>query len=224
MTRGLYVFGGAGAGKSTFTRALVALGGMVVEPYIVVHEKPDSQKNNVAWLHPLRLPDGRAGAYLGRGGLDGPHPGTDTLARSCSVAFVPWLAEGAGTQPLPLFIVGEGMNLSTRPWFTAMAENTEFLAVHVFADPWVTEVRRWQRMQAMLEDTSVRAIFDDGRPKDQMQSDTFAQASATRGENLEAWCRKAGVPVLRVDGADTDEWGAGLHAALAHLLSPSDLL
>ena len=191
MTRSAYIVGGAGAGKSTFTRQVMDLFVMQHAPLADLFAQKNV-KNVVTFRgHPLHDYDGRDGLYVGV--LRDSFPGTDGLDRASSPVGAAWLRQG----DLPDFIIGEGATLSTRPFMTALHECTDLLLVHLFADDFVKELRFAQRGSA--------------------QQDSFVTATATRAANLTRDMAKAGVKVWEADTADTDEWSRAVEVVVNHL-------
>jgi hypothetical protein len=158
MTRAVYVIGGAGTGKSTFTSQLLGLLGCSYEPLEDLYSLPN-KKQSLVTLRGHRLTPGD-GLYLG---VHRPSfPGTDGLDRASSFVGADWLR----TAELPSFIVAEGATLSTRPFIGALAERTELLLIHLVADPFLVDLRCLARGS--------------------VQADSFLVATATRARNLAA--------------------------------------
>lgn len=121
MTRSVYVLGGAGTGKSTFTTELLA---ELPEPGPLtdLHMKPNRKARVTLRGHPVG-----DGVYLGV--LRDWHPGTDGLDRASSQTGVEWLER----YDLPRWILAEGATLATRPFLAALHAHTELLLVHLHA-------------------------------------------------------------------------------------------
>ena len=188
MTRSVYIIGGAGTGKSTFMAAL--LDGHDLEPIRDLHSKPN--KKNVVVLRGHHV-DGGEGLYLGRWRES--FPGTDGLDRATSPCGAEWLEMGGALSYG--FILGEGATLATRPFIRALAEHTDLLLVHLYAEDFVKELRFAERGST--------------------QPDSFVTATATRALNLWSEMKAAGVSDLDVDSADPQRWGYALNRARKHL-------
>ena len=191
MTKAVYIVGGAGAGKSTFTQE-------VMDRFVMQHEPLTdllAQKNvkNIVTFrgHPLNDYAGRTGIYMGV--LRESFPGTDGLDRASSPVGAAWLRRG----DLPDFIIGEGATLSTRPFVSALHECTDLLLVHLHADPFVKELRFAERGSN--------------------QKDSFVVGTATRAENLSRDMAKSGVKVWDVDSAFPEEWAGAVDVVVSHL-------
>ena len=138
MTRAVYILGGAGTGKSTFTAELLApwdLG-----PLEVFHEEPLVRgKGRPAMIkvrgHLVETPGGIGGLYLGQ--MRPEFPGTDGLDRVCGPAVNAWLRAGI----LPDFIVAEGALLANPRQLPVLAEETELLVLHFTVDEMIADLR-----------------------------------------------------------------------------------
>lgn len=133
MTRSVYIIGGAGTGKSTFTAQLLA--NQEFGPLEKLFSHPN--KKNIVTLRGHRL--GQDGLYLGC--MRDRHPGTDGLDRASSPVGEAWLMLG----DVPSWIIGEGATLATRRFLTALHEHTELLLVHLTAEEYVKDLRFLQR-------------------------------------------------------------------------------
>ena len=129
MTRSVYIIGGAGTGKSTFTAELLKghAWGPLEDLYALRNRKA------LVTLRGHRL--SVDGLYLGvhRDSF----PGSDGLDRASSPTAVAWLAAGN----LPSWIIGEGATLATRPFLTALAGCTDLLILHLTVDPFIADLR-----------------------------------------------------------------------------------
>lgn len=134
MTNSVYIIGGAGSGKSTFTAALLERMGGQLGPLEALHSLPN--KKATVTLRGQRLGDG---LYLGL--MRDKFPGTDGLDRASSPVGADWLANAE----LPSFIIGEGATLTTRPFLEALHAHTDLLLVHLFADDMIVDLRFLQR-------------------------------------------------------------------------------
>lgn len=193
VTRSVYIIGGAGTGKSTFTAAL--LGDCYFGPLLNLHEERNAK--NVVTLrgHGLSRPTApqgqRGGMYLGA--MRDEFPGTDALDRATSPVGAAWLRAG----DLPPWIVSEGATLATRPFMYALAETTLLLAVHLYASDAVKVQRFAERGSA--------------------QKESFVTATATRSANLYRDMLPLPGPRLSVDTSVGWEWRTALDLAATHL-------
>lgn len=193
MTRSVYVVGGAGAGKSTFTSQVMDL---LVDPDTIGSLEDLHACRNVKNLvtfrgHRFETYDGVPGIYIGV--LRDQFPGTDGLDRASSPVGAQWLNEG----DVPPILIGEGATLSTRPFIRALGQGTDLLLVHLFADDFVKEIRFLQRGSN--------------------QQNSFVTATATRAANLVRDMAKEGVKVWEADAADTGQWADAVEVSLDHL-------
>lgn len=188
MTRSVYIIGGAGTGKSTFTSALLDLSNRSMGPLEDLHSKANSRGTMITIRgHQV----GTDGVYLGC--MRDAFPGTDGLDR---VSFIPgeeWLQ----TANLPPWILAEGATLAARRFIRVLHETTDLLLVHLFADDFVKELRFLQRGSK--------------------QDPKFIEASTTRSTNLANDMAKEGVKVWDVDSADREEWEQALDVCVSHL-------
>lgn len=189
MTRSVYVIGGAGTGKSTFTQALLDLSNRSMGPLEDLHSKPNSRGTMIT-LRGHQV--GIDGMYLGC--MRDSFPGTDGLDRVSYIPGEEWLET---TENLPEWILAEGATLAARRFIRVLHETTDLLLVHLVADDFVKELRCWERGSA--------------------QDPKFVLATATRSENLAHDMAKEGVKVWTVDSADPDEWEQGLEVCNDHL-------
>lgn len=134
MTRSVYIIGGAGTGKSTFTAQL--LQGMEFGPLEDLHALRNAKA--LVTLRGHRLADG--GMYLGC--MRDEFPGTDGLDRASSPTGEAWLRDA---EELPEWIVSEGSTLATRRFILALHEYTDLLLVHLRADEFIKELRFLER-------------------------------------------------------------------------------
>lgn len=130
MTRSVYILGGAGTGKSTFTEQLTAnLKFGELESLYSRHNGRGTVHLRGHWLSP------GDGVYLGVKREH--HPGTDGLDWTSSPSGEQWLKEGY----LPHYIIAEGATLSTKRFMTALAEETELMMILLEAPAEVVEQR-----------------------------------------------------------------------------------
>lgn len=174
MTRSIYIIGGAGTGKSTFTSRLLELLGLETGGDLLeLHSKPNAKVVVTLRGHELLTPrDEPAGLYLGV--MRDSFPGSDGLDRATSPTGAEWLR----TAELPSLIISEGATLATRPFLSALHETTELLLVHLLASP--EEVQRRFAERGSNQD-----------PK-------FVLNTVTRSANLDRDMRKLGARVLAV--------------------------
>lgn len=188
MTRSVYVIGGAGTGKSTFTQALLNLSGESLGPLQDLHKKPNS-RGTVITLRGHQV--GQRGMYLGC--MRDSFPGTDGLDRVSYIPGEEWLQ----TASLPAWIVAEGATLAVRRFLKVLDETTDLLLIHLYADEFVKDLRFFQRGSN--------------------QDPKFIQATETRSSNLVADMAKMGVKCREVDSANHQEWGQALEICADHL-------
>lgn len=194
MTRSVYIIGGAGSGKSTFTADL--LDGLEFSPPQNLHKTPNA-RGSIVTLRGHELPHGwsNAGLYLGL--MREFYPGTDGLDRASSIAGEEWLQNG-GAEDYS-FIVSEGATLATRRFMTALDVHTELLLVHLFAEPEVIEKRFAERGST--------------------QDPGFVKNTVTRSRNLLEYVNGLGAVCLSVDTANTTQWDLAQDLCRSHLRS-----
>lgn len=194
MTRSVYIVGGAGTGKSTFTDKV--LGGLgtwhgPLEDFL-------SLRNAKALVtlrgHRLQQPgSGRQGLYIGC--IRQEFPGTDGLDRATSPVGEAWLDQ-RGAQEFE-FLVSEGATLATSRFLTALHRHTDLLLVHLHVDPAIAEKRFAERGSS--------------------QNPTFVRNTVTRSANILAAMNKLGTSSISIDTGDPDAWVLGLDLVLDHL-------
>lgn len=187
MTRSVYIIGGAGTGKSTFTGELLRRVGEPLGPLEDLYTKPNSRGTQIT-LRGHRV--GREGLYLGC--MRDSFPGTDGLDRVSYIPGEEWL-EGS----LPDFIIGEGATLAVRRFIRALHMNTELLLVHLTCEDWVKELRLAERGSE--------------------QADSFVLGTATRAANLARDMQAEGVQVVTAETSEMYDWGIALDMASSHL-------
>jgi hypothetical protein len=190
MTRSVYVVGGAGTGKSTFTAELLEV--FDVDKSFVFHRRRKSDGNlDPISGHLLRTADPDfLGLYIGK--LRESFPGTDGLSRSCTPVGVEWLHTASR---LPDVIVAEGATLATQGFLSTLAEVTELMLVHLRADP--NEVAR-----RML-----------GRGSS--QAEAWVKGSVTRAATAARVAQEAGALVLECESDYPDSWEFALAEAIS---------
>lgn len=207
MTQAVYILGGAGVGKSTFTADLMDRlkreaigGGWKVGPLTDLHAKPNRKVTVTLRAHPLTLElvGGLLhGMYLGK--LRDEFPGTDGLDRATSPTAAEWLEIGDVTGQLPDFIVGEGATLATDRFLGALEAYTDLLVLHLVCDPMIADLRVANRGHEL--------------------SPQFVDGTATRSEN-----RIKNLKTARVVRVDTSAegydgpWAEALDTAVEHIL------
>jgi gluconate kinase len=195
VVKAVYVLGGAGTGKSTFTAAVVEALGAEFGPLKDLHAKEN--KKNVVTLrgHDLITPYG-GGLYLGR--MREQFPGTDGLDRASSPAGVEWLTMvSLGLADPVRFVLAEGATLATSTFLDALRGNSDLLVFHLTASP---------------EETRERFIM-----RGSSQDPKFVAATVTRSRNRAEELRRAGAQVLDVDTEDSDATSAAVTLAFHHL-------
>jgi shikimate kinase len=193
MTRSVYLIGGAGAGKSTFTSWVMADLVEFQGPLEDFHSLRNTKA--LVTLRGHRLVDGgsRDGLYLGC--IRESFPGTDGLDRASSPVGEAWLQQGGAGEFD--FIVSEGATLATRRFLAALQDHTDLLLVHLHADP-----------------ETVQRRFDERGSK---QDPTFVKNTVTRSRNLLVDMEKRGCRAISIDTADRDSVELGLDLVSRHL-------
>lgn len=184
MTRSLYILGGAGVGKSTFTADLMEQLCMTHSPLEDLWSKKNAKANVTLRGHRMYNTHGVEGLYLGV--LRESFPGTDGLDRASSLTGEEWLHQGE----LPEWILAEGATLATRRFLNALNETTDLLVVHLHAEDFVKELRFNQR-----------GSNQDAR---------FVSGTATRALNRWAESKTAGIKTLDIDTAEPERWNYGI--------------
>lgn len=195
MTRSVYLVGGAGTGKSTFTADLLNRLGAALGPLEDLYSKPNS-RGTVITLRGHEMTNRArwaSGLYLGC--MRDEFPGTDGLDRVSYIPGEEWLA----TARLPQILLGEGATLAVRRFLYALDVSTDLLVVHTVTDEMVKEIRLDERGAG--------------------QDEKFITATATRARNLAVELAGAGVQVWTIDTGVDDEWSQGLEICEDHLLS-----
>lgn len=188
----VYIIGGAGTGKSTFTQQLLE----DVEAFPMgeledLHGKPNA-RGTIVTLRGHRTQG--AGMYLGK--MRDSFPGTDGLDRASSPTGEEWLDR---FYHLDLaYIIGEGATLATDRFLNAIQRRTRLLLVHLVCDP---EVR--------ADRLATRGAGQDAK---------FITATATRSANSAARLRAEGAEVLGIETSSEADWEIGLDICRAHLL------
>lgn len=183
MTRSIYIVGGAGVGKSTFTSQLLGLFGQPLGPLEDIYTKPNSRGTQIT-LRGHRM--GELGLYLGC--MRDSFPGTDGLDRVSYIPGEEWLELGKhGDYD---FILGEGATLSVRRFIRPLLEKTELLFVHLVCDEMIKELRLAERGTG--------------------QDPKFIAGTATRSANLAQDMRKLGANVLEVETSNPLDWEMAL--------------
>lgn len=195
MTRSVYILGGAGTGKSTFTAELLAP--FALGPLEIFHEEPLARgKGRPALIkvrgHLVETAEGVGGLYLGQ--MREEFPGTDGLDRVCGPAVNAWLRAGI----LPDFIIAEGALLANPRQLPVFAEETELLVLHFTVDEMIADLRFLQRGSN--------------------QAPTYVATTVTKSAKMAKLMRESGVEVLDVDTADPAQWSAAMDRAREWLL------
>lgn len=189
MTQSVYVIGGAGTGKSTFTQEILRRIGEPMGPLEDLHSKPNSRGTMITFRGHQVGPDG---LYVGC--MRDSFPGTDGLDRVSYIPGEEWLE----TALLPDWIIAEGATLAVRRFLAVLNKTTDLLLVHLTADEFVKELRFGQRGSS--------------------QDEKFVIATATRSENLARdMAVDHGVYVWEADSADPEEWDLAVEKVVDHL-------
>lgn len=189
--RSVYIIGAAGAGKSTFTAALLDELGARFGPLEDLHALPN--KKNLVTLRGHRL-EPNDGLYIGC--MRDSYPGTDGLDRASSPVGEAWL-DGPGWKPR--WIVSEGSTLATRRFVGALHRNSRMLLVHLRCPADVQAARFAERGST--------------------QPATFVANTVTRSRNLASDMKEAGATVMGCDTSDPQSWEAAIWLSSAHLLA-----
>ena len=195
MTRTVYILGGAGTGKSTFTAELLAP--FALGPLEIFHEEPLVRgKGRPAMIkvrgHLVETAEGVDGLYLGQ--MREEFPGTDGLDRVCGPAVNAWLRAGI----LPEFIIAEGALLANPRQLPVLAEETDLLVLHFTVDEMIADLRFLARGSN--------------------QAPTYVATTVTKSAKMAKLMRESGVEVLDVDTEDPAQWSAAKDRAREWLL------
>lgn len=199
MTRSLYIIGGAGTGKSTFT-------GQVMDNVVMAHcvdledlcTRPNSRGTQITLRgHRLNGYTERSGEGIYLGAMREEFPGTDGLDRVSYIPGEAWLIDGAVEGTLPDFIIAEGATLAVRRFLKILHRTTDLLIIFLTAEDFVKDLRFCQRGST--------------------QDDGFVKATATRSQNLAVDMAKEGIKVWEADSADPAQWNEALSIACDHL-------
>lgn len=188
--RSIYIVGGAGVGKSTFTSQLLdEIEANPLGPQEDLWSKPNAKV--VVTLRGHRTQG--SGMYLGK--MRDSFPGTDGLDRASSPTGEEWLDR---FQHLDLdYIIGEGATLATERFLNALHRRTDLLLVHLVCDP----------------EVKAKRLADRGSD----QAETFVLGTATRSANATAKMRAVGANVLGIETSSDMDWEIGLDICKAHL-------
>lgn len=187
MTRSVYIVGGAGVGKSTFTGELLDLSNRSMSPLEDFHSTANA-RGSIVTLRGHRV--GTDGVYLGL--MRDAFPGSDGLDRASSITGEEWLETG-GHKEFD-WILSEGSTLATRRFLGALKAHTDLLVVHLHCN----------------DEMKAKYLAKRGSKQDPQ----FVAATATRSVNL---CRDVAAPILVVDTGDQDAWVLGLELCSLHL-------
>lgn len=186
--KAVYLVGGAGTGKSTFTQQVLNEMGAELGPL----EDLDSERNAKALvtLRGHRTSDG--GLYLGV--MRDSFPGTDGLDRASSPVGEKWLRAG---EDRPRYLLGEGATLATQRFLTALFECTDLLLVHLVCPP----------------DEVQRRFAERGSD----QNPNFVKTTVTRSANRAAEISAMGGTVLTVQTDHDLSWDIAVDLVVDHL-------
>lgn len=191
----VYVVGGAGTGKSTFTQSIIDEVGWTLGP----HQDFWTTRNKagrpeILRGHELLWEGSPNGFYLGR--MRDEFPGTDGLSRSTVIAGEAWLRAG-GLDGLPQCLLGEGATFSTVGFLTALHLHSDLVLVHLHASPEVVDLRCLARGSS--------------------QDPSFMVATVTRSRNNADLIRRLGGAVLEVDSGNPDALDLARELSIMHL-------
>ncbi len=198
MTRSVYVIGGAGTGKSTFTAALLDRMDVDLGPLEDLHAKRNAKA--LVTLRGHRMYDkgdiqrGHSGLYLGV--MRDEFPGSDGLDRATSPTGEEWL-ETVPLGGLPNMIVAEGATLATRRFLYALHKHTDLLVIALECDPVIHDLRLLTRGSN--------------------QDPGFILRTVTRSDNLVRDLLEQQATVRRVESDVPEDWEDALLAAQEHL-------
>jgi len=196
-SRAVYIIGGAGAGKSTFTGSLVEAMGLTYGPLEALHSLQNAKALVTLRGHGLFDGVGEAlGLYLGVHRES--FPGTDGLDRASSPVGKDWLELWSSAGQLPSFILSEGATLATRPFLTALNQHTDLLLVHLHAHDEIIEERF--------------------RKRGSNQDARFVLNTITRSRNLLDHMQKLDAWTMSVDTGDDEAWAMATDICLDHLV------
>lgn len=190
MTQAVYIIGGAGTGKSTFTSALIERMDAVLGPLEDLHSKRNAKA--LVTLRGHRMNTLRKhGLYLGV--MRDEFPGSDGLDRATSPTGEEWLLNGG----LPDFILAEGATLATRRFLYALNLSTDLLVIALECDPVIHDLRLAARGAGQVS--------------------SFVLSTVTKTENLVRDLEKQLATIRRVQSDEPEDWGAALEEAENHL-------
>jgi hypothetical protein len=190
MTQAVYIIGGAGTGKSTFTKALIQRMGLELGPLEDLHSK-----RNAKALVTLRGHRFDRGLYLGV--MREEFPGSDGLDRATSPTGEEWLHRFAEDPSFPEMILAEGATLATRRFLYALNLSTDLLVIALECDPVIHDLRLLARGAGQMS--------------------SFVLSTVTKTENLVRDMEKQLATVYRVQSDEPEDWESGLLRAEAHL-------
>jgi len=191
VTRSVYIIGGAGSGKSTFTQALLDCSNRSMNPLEDLHKTPNA-RGTIVTLRGHRV--GLDGLYLGC--MRDEYPGTDGLDRASSITGEEWLEQGKHREFD--WILSEGATLATRRFLGALAKHTELMLVHLVVEDFIRDLRFMRRGST--------------------QNEQFVQNTVTRSANLfrDIECQRA-----EFNTGEPGEWDDALEICLSWLDIPN---
>lgn len=179
----VYIVGGAGVGKSTFTAELLErLEALPLGPLRDLHAKPNAKVTVTLRGHETQ----GGGIYLGK--MRDSFPGTDGLDRASSPTGEEWLDRFMHLEHS--YIIGEGATLATERFLSALQRRTNLLLVHLVCDPEVKSQRLAERGSG--------------------QKETFVLGTATRSANVTRKLDALGAEVLEVQTDSELDWEIAL--------------
>lgn len=195
--RSVYVCGGPGAGKSTFTQQLMDRAGINLGGLQSIHQKMNSKNLVTLRGHEATAPwAGKPGIYLGV--MRDQFPGTDAMDRASHQPAIEWLGLVAyGLAYEPQFLVSEGKNLALKPFLAGLRAVGPTLLVHLTVDPVVADIRFIQRGAGV--------------------ADTYLRSCNSQSANLYDYATTNQIPAVSCDSTDPEQWEAALASAVSFL-------
>ena len=198
--KSVYVIGGAGVGKSTFTAELLTQLGVEAEPVEDLYRGPGGGKDAFRTRrirgHALVAGGQQRGTYLGV--LRDEFPGTDGLDKVILPVCARWISD-PDLSPITGYLIAEGLRLANPDFLLPLAARSDLLVIHLMAEDYVTDLRLLKR--------------GAGQPAQ------FIKASKSRASRLASSLRSYGINVINCDTVSATCWRQVLCHAEAHLTS-----